>query len=94
MEEGWRAMKWVCSKDIKQILKMAILSPSAHNSQPWKFKVSGDRVSVYLELSRMLSASDKHQRQAFESVGCAIYALFVVAGAHGHNLDIISNASA
>ncbi len=73
------------TEDIEKIIAMALYAPSAHNSQPWKFKVDGKKIFVYLEPSRMLSESDKEHRQAFESIGCVVKAVEIVASHYNYS---------
>ncbi len=63
------------------LLRYAILAPSGPNSQPWKFSVSTNTVSVYADLKRSLPFVDPSNRTLFMSVGCAI-ANLQVAGEH------------
>jgi hypothetical protein len=56
-------------------------SPLRPNTQPWKFAINDDSVSVFADLSRALPFVDPSNRTLFMSVGCAI-ANLAVAGAH------------
>lgn len=66
---------------LKFLLRYAILAPSGPNSQPWKFAVNTNAVSVYADLKRSLPFVDPSNRTLFMSVGCAI-ANLLVAGEH------------
>ena len=37
---------------LKFLLRYAILAPSSHNSQPWKFSVRGNEIRVYADKTR------------------------------------------
>jgi hypothetical protein len=63
------------------LLRYAILAPSGPNSQPWKFAVNTNTISVYADLLRRLPFVDPSDRTLFMSVGCAI-ANLLVAGEH------------
>lgn len=65
------------------LLNFAVLAPSSHNSQPWAFKVGENEIKVYLEPSRRLIESDKNDRQAFISLGCAIGNILIAANYYG-----------
>lgn len=54
------------------LIKFAVLAPSSHNSQPWKFQVSDRSIWVFANLERRLKDSDRNNRQMFLSLGCAI----------------------
>lgn len=56
----------------KDIVLPMTLAPSAHNTQPWKFKVTENSVDVYIDWSRHLTVSDPTERQLYVSLGCAI----------------------
>jgi len=59
--------------------RYAILTPSSHNSQPWRFRVSGNEVDIGADESRWLDAADPTKRELYISVGCAIENLCVAA---------------
>ena len=54
------------------LLNYAILAPSSHNSQPWKFNVSDDEISLYADRSRWLSVADADKREVYISLGAAL----------------------
>lgn len=66
---------------LKFLLRYAILAPSGPNSQPWKFAIDGDTVSVYADLKRALPFVDPINRTLYMSVGCAL-ANLLLAGRH------------
>lgn len=55
-----------------RLLPSAILAPSAHNTQPWKFRVNGDKLDIFVDWDRHLHISDPDHRQLYISIGCAI----------------------
>jgi nitroreductase len=66
---------------LKFLLRYAILAPSGPNTQPWKFAIHDDSISVFADLNRSLPFVDPSNRTLYMSVGCAI-ANLAVAGAH------------
>ncbi|TVM01274.1 MAG: hypothetical protein CV087_11095, partial [Candidatus Brocadia sp. WS118] len=66
---------------IKNILPAMVLAPSAHNTQPWSFKVSDNVIDVYVDWSRHLEVSDPTLRELYVSIGCTVEN-GVVAGRH------------
>ena len=58
-------------------------APSKHNSQPWRFLVSGDRLEVWADPSRLLVQTDAHRRELVLACGAAMYLAQVAARAHG-----------
>ena len=44
------------------IVELACRAPSVHNTQPWAWRVSSDRIDLYADWSRRLPASDPDGR--------------------------------
>lgn len=93
MKENYRA--WDIDIDTlttpRDFIKAGILAPSSHNSQPWSFQVLDDNtISVSLELGRRLIESDKNDRQATISVGCAIANIEILADYHEYTCVVES----
>lgn len=64
------------------LLNYAVLAPSSHNTQPWRFAVDRpDEVSVWIDKTRWLQVADADERELHISAGCAVENL-VVAAAH------------
>lgn len=57
----------------------ARLAPSSHNSQPWKFLVSGTEVDLMGDEARWLRAADPDKREFHVSLGCALESLLIAA---------------
>jgi len=58
---------------IEFLLRYAVLSPSTHNSQPWKFKIEESYCSIYQDLDKYkIIEGDPKQRDLFISLGCLI----------------------
>jgi nitroreductase len=68
---------------LKFLLNFAVLAPSSHNSQPWCFEIPENTINVFLEPSRRLVHSDKNDRQAYISLGCAITNIVIAADYYG-----------
>lgn len=65
------------------LLRYAVLAPSGHNSQPWSFRIAGESIEVYADLTRRLPVSDPTDRELLLSVGAAIANLRVAAAHFG-----------
>src|SRR3989344_5798328 len=65
------------------LVNFAVLAPSSHNSQPWRFVVGNDGISIFTEYKRALPHSDKNNRQLFISLGCALENLLIAADYYG-----------
>ena len=62
----------------------AVLAPSVHNSQPWRFRHTADGIDVSVDQGRVLPVGDPDGRAARVSCGAAVYNLrlaLAVAGA-------------
>jgi len=71
------------AEKFKFLLNFAVLAPSSHNSQPWRFEIQGNTIEIFLESSRRLPHSDKNDREAYISLGCAIENLLTAADYYG-----------
>ncbi len=60
------------SRHIKQILELAKLSPSSHNTQPWQVNSRPDGIVVGYAQDRQLMIGDPSKRELFISLGCFI----------------------
>ena len=59
------------------LCRYAILAPSVHNSQPWRFEVGSGFIEVKLEKERVLGAGDPTGREGWISLGACIENLLV-----------------
>jgi len=66
----------------------AILAASPHNTQPWLFEITPERVSLFADLDRSLGAMDPFGREMYIGLGCAIENLSVAAGAYGRSAEV------
>ncbi|MEK6878500.1 MAG: hypothetical protein AABY22_02775 [Nanoarchaeota archaeon] len=64
---------------IKFVLQYAILAPSTHNTQPWLFKITGNKCEVYYDPKLQLPEADPKARDLYISIGCAIENLILAA---------------
>jgi len=69
-------------------VRYATLAANSHNTQPWKFKVSGDRISIGPDLSRRCPAVDDDNHHLYASLGCATENLVQAARAMGRHADV------
>jgi hypothetical protein len=69
--------------DVLGMVSAAVLAANAHNSQPWLFRMSPDRVDVVADTSRWIGAMDPLYREMQVSLGCAVENLALAAGGRG-----------
>jgi hypothetical protein len=76
---------------LRFLVRYAILAPSSHNTQPWKFRMADDRIDVFMDESRWLKVADDDQRELHISIGCALENLLVAAEHFGlgHQTDYL-----
>jgi len=65
------------------LVRAAILAANAHNSQPWLFTVTNDRIDVFADLSRTLGTMDSLLREMHISLGCAVENLTLAGPPNG-----------
>ena len=65
------------AEQLRFLLGYALLAPSTHNSQPWRFRLAGERVELVADRTRALPVSDPEDRELTLSCGCALYHLRV-----------------
>ncbi|MDZ4801317.1 MAG: hypothetical protein SGI92_24435 [Bryobacteraceae bacterium] len=61
------------------LIRYAILAPSGHNTQPWKFRINGSTLDVVGDLSRAMPITDPDNRELVMSCGAALLNLRVAA---------------
>lgn len=68
---------------ICRVLEFAVLAPSTHNTQPWKFKITGNVCQVFIDNNRQLPAADKLKRDMYISLGALLKNLEIAAQSFG-----------
>jgi hypothetical protein len=63
----------------RHLLRYAILAPSSHNSQPWKFRLELDGIAVLRDLGQELPVADPVGREAVIGIGASLFNLRVAA---------------
>ncbi|GAA3811805.1 Acg family FMN-binding oxidoreductase [Nocardioides panacisoli] len=67
----------------RRLVELACLAPSVHNTQPWSWRLEGDRVLLYADRTRALPVEDPRGRNLVLSCGTAVHHLRVAARALG-----------
>ena len=71
-------------EQMRHLLSYAVLAPSAHNTQPWRFRVTDAGIEVHADRSRSLTVSDPDGRELVISCGAALFFLRVAVRRFGH----------
>ena len=60
---------------LRQCVEAAMLAPSLHNSQPWRFRIDDGAVEVFADRTRQLEVLDPDGRELMISLGAAVFTL-------------------
>lgn len=71
------------SDDHRSLLRYAAMAASSHNTQPWKFSVGKERVTILPDLTRRCPEVDPDDHHLYASLGCAAANLEEAASAAG-----------
>jgi hypothetical protein len=69
-------------------VRYAILAPSSHNTQPWRFIINGDELLVCADRTRSLPNIDPFDRELIMSCGAALLNLRVALAHFGVAVEI------
>ena len=67
-----------------ELIRLAALAASSHNTQPWKFLVAPDVITIQPDRTRSCAVVDPDDAHLFKSLGCAAENLVQAAGARGY----------
>jgi hypothetical protein len=70
-------------KLVSELVRLATLAPSSHNTQCWNFAVKGQGITILPDFTRRCPAVDPDDHHVFVSLGCAAENLAHAALAHG-----------
>jgi len=73
---------------LRFLLDYAILAPSSHNSQPWRFRLHGEYVELHADRARALPIVDPQDRELIISCGAALGHLQVALRRFGYTGNI------
>lgn len=69
---------------LKFVLNYAILAPSSHNTQPWRFKIDSDVIHLFADRTRSLPIADPDGRELIISCGSALFNLRIALHHFGY----------
>lgn len=72
------------AEQLRYVVGYAVLAPSAHNTQPWKFRVTEAGIELHADRSRALPVSDPDGRELTISCGAALFFLRLAVRRFGH----------
>ena len=78
---------------LRTLVEYAILVPSGHNSQPWKFRIGKKKIEIFPDYTRARRAVDPNNRELFISMGAVLKNILVAGNDLGLELTykIVAN---
>lgn len=73
---------------LRNAVAAAVMAPSSHNTQPWRFKIADGALELHADPRRQLLVIDRDYRQLVESCGCALMNARVAIRAMGYEDDV------
>ncbi|MFQ5458607.1 MAG: hypothetical protein ACE5FC_09190, partial [Myxococcota bacterium] len=70
------------------LVRAGLLAASPHNSQPWLFKVTENRIDLYADTARNLGTVDPFLREMHIGLGCAVENIFLAAPHQGYRARV------
>jgi hypothetical protein len=77
----------ILARQAHYLAGVACRAPSLHNTQPWRFTVSGDAIELRADTSRRLSV-DPDGREMLISCGAALYGLRLAVRSLGYQPEV------
>ncbi len=73
---------------LRNAVAAAVMAPSSHNTQPWRFRIAGSTLDLLADGTRQLRIIDRDQRQLVQSCGCALFNARVAIRAMGFQDEV------
>jgi hypothetical protein len=73
----------ITPESVRLLVQSAVLAPSSHNTQPWRFRVSAATIEVLADRTRALPVNDPFDRELVISCGAAVLSLRAAIAAAG-----------
>ena len=77
----------MAASPMHDLVRQAILAPSSHNTQCWRFRIAENSISIAPDLKRRCPVVDPDDHHLFVSLGCATENLVHAALATGLHAD-------
>lgn len=74
--------------DARELIRHATLAASSHNTQPWRFRIGRDSITIEPDFSRRCPVVDPDDGHLFKSLGCAAENLVHAAAAQGFAAEV------
>jgi hypothetical protein len=83
MAAAIRSAAAVGARDDRELVRLASLAASSHNTQPWRFRVGADVITILPDRSRRCPVVDPDDAHLYRSLGCAAENLVHAASLQG-----------
>lgn len=80
------------NNDIKKIIEVSVNAPSGDNSQPWKFRINDNKVTVFLIPGIDDSIYNYKERGSFISIGALLENIVISASQFGYKVEVKNGA--
>jgi hypothetical protein len=79
---------WQADRTLLGTVAAAILAANPHNTQPWIFHVTADRIQLFADPTRRAGTLDALDREHHIGLGCALENLVLAAAARGFRATV------
>ena len=79
---------------LRELVRYATLAANSHNTQPWRFALDADAITIQPDFARRTPAVDPDDHHLWVSLGCAAENLLLAAAAFGRRADVQFDARA
>jgi hypothetical protein len=86
--QPWASWNVAAPRSALSVVHSAVLAANAHDTQPWIFHASADRIDICADLERNLGAMDPFRREMHLSLGCALENAALTARSLGYAAPI------
>jgi hypothetical protein len=88
MDSAERGQQPLSTEELHEVVALAALAPSVHNTQPWRFRWDGTALTVLEDPTRGLPVLDPHGRERVLSCGAAIENAVLALRELGRHCDV------
>ena len=81
------------TRDDRELVRLATLAASSHNTQPWLFRTAADSISILPDRTRRCPVVDPDDAHLYKSLGCAAENLLHAASMQGYLTEVHFDAA-